>query len=225
MTASRKLALVAATGAVTLVGGSPASATVDGEVSRSDVYSFGDPEASVGWSTLRRSDDGVMATFSANEVPAGHAVTLWWVVFNDPENCSAPGCGVDDFIVIGDPAMALNAEGIAAADIVGGYAGGTVASPDGHVLLSAGIDVDEIGPETIMGEGAVLKDVAGSEIQLILQSHGPAIEGHIDVQTTSYAGGCETELIPPEVPDAEGECTAIQFAVHQPADVARRGGR
>jgi hypothetical protein len=216
MTTSKTLAAAGAVAALVALAGSPASAAPDATVSRSDVYFFGDPETSVGWSTLQRTDDGVLATFVANEIPPEHAVTLWWVVFNDPENCSAPGCGEDDIFAGGDPAAGLNAEGIAAADIVAGYAGGTVASPDGHVHLSAGLDVDEIGPEKIVGEGALLKDVAGAEIHLVLRSHGPAIEGQTDVQTTSYAGGCETMLLPPEIAEAEGECVDLLFSMHLP---------
>jgi hypothetical protein len=205
----------AAAVAIVLPAGS-LSAGTEGATSTSDVYFFGDPETSVGWSTLQRADDGVLVTFSANEIPAGHAVTLWWVVFNDPENCSAPGCGEDDIFVDGDPTAGLNTDGIAAADIVAGYAAGTVASPDGHIMLSASLDVEEIGPETIVGEGALLKDAAGAEIHLVARSHGPAIDGLEAVQTTSYGGGCEVDLLPPEVAEAEGECVDLQFSVHMP---------
>ncbi len=213
---NKRIAAVGAVAAMVAIAGSPAGAATDAAASRSDVYFFADPETSVGWSTLQRTADGLLATFAANEIQPSYAVTLWWIVFNDPENCSAPGCSEDDIFAGGDPTADLNAEGIAAADIVAGYAAGTVASPDGYVLLSAGLDADEIGPEVIFGEGALLKDVAGAEIHLVVRSHGPAIEGLVDVQTTSYGGGCETMLNPPEVPDAEGECAELQFAMHLP---------
>lgn len=216
MPMTKTLAVAGAAAVLTTLSGSPAGATTAPAATRSDVFFFADPETPVGWSSLQRTDDGVLATFAASEIPAGHAVTLWWVVFNDPQNCSAPGCGEDDIFVDGDLAAGLNAEGIAAANIVAGYGAGTVASPDGEIILSAGLAVDETGPETILGEGALVKDAAGAEIHLVARSHGPAIDGMTDVQTTSYGGGCETNLLPPEAADAEGECVDLLFSVHQP---------
>jgi hypothetical protein len=216
MKPSKLYAAAGAAAALTAFAGSLAYAAAEPTASRSDVYFFADPDTSVGWSSLQRSDNGVVATLSADGVPAGQAVTLWWVVFNDPENCSAPGCGEDDIFVGGDPTADLNQEGIVAADIVAGYGGGTVASADGHILLSVGLGANETGPETLLGAPALLKDAAGAEIHLVVRSHGPAIDGRTDVQTTSYGGGCETDLLPPAVADAEGECVDLLFSVHLP---------
>jgi hypothetical protein len=208
--------VAAAAVAIALPAGTLAAGTrPPAEPNRVDVLAFADPATPIGWSTLQRGDDGVLGTFVSEEFPAGHAVTLWWIVFNEPDDCSAPGCGEDDIFAGGDPATGLDAEAIAAADVVAGFAAGSVATPDGYLAMSAGIDVDELGPETIFGEGAVLKAL-DAEIHLVARSHGPAVEGVVDVQTTSYAGGCETLLLPGDTPDDEGECAEIQFAVHQP---------
>jgi hypothetical protein len=51
-------------------------------------------------STLVRMKHGVYATFSAVDLEPGEAYTLWWVIFNKPENCSNGECGVDDVFLV-----------------------------------------------------------------------------------------------------------------------------
>lgn len=218
MRTSKKLAAAAAVAAVVTAAGSLASARVDvdGTTTTSDIHFFATPDEVAGHSTLRRTDDDIRATFHAEGVLPEHAVTLWWVVFNEPERCSAPGCGQDDIFVGGDPTAELDLEGIAAADIVAGFASGDVSSPDGSLDLTATLEEHEIGPEVIFGDGALLKDARRAEIHLVARSHGPAIEGDEDIQTGSFAGGCERDLFPPEIPESEGECADIQFSVHAP---------
>ena len=53
-------------------------------------------------------------------------------------------------------------------------------------------------------------------VQSVARSHGPAIDGSMVAQTTSYEGGCETLLNPPDIADEEGECVDLQFAMHLP---------
>jgi len=214
MTHNKTISAAGAAAALLLAAGPPAFASVDEGVSTAGVYFWADPETSVGDSTLRRTDHGVVASFAAGSIEPSSAITLWWVVFNQPEHCSAPGCGEDDIFVGGDLAADLNADGIAAADIVSGYAAGTLAAPDGTVYLSAALAEGDLGTDLILGEGALLKNAPGAEIHLVARSHGPAIGGLEDVQTTSFAGGCETMLLPPEVPDAEGECANLQYSLH-----------
>ena len=184
--------------------------------SSSPVQAFADPDTPLGDSTVRRTADGVLATFQAGGVEPGQAITLWWVVFNQPENCSAPGCGPDDIFVGGDPAAELDADAIANADIVASYAAGTVSSTDGTVSMASRLTAGEPGAGVIFGDGAVLEDAAAAEIHLVTRSHGPAVTGRVVDQTTSFEGGCESMLNPPESADAEGECVDIQYSVHQP---------
>ena len=60
------------------------------------VIRFSDGSDTGGLSTLTRTEDMVHVTVEAARLRAGNAYTLWWVVFNDPAACSAPGCGEDD---------------------------------------------------------------------------------------------------------------------------------
>lgn len=208
--------VIAAAAAVTgLAAGSPAAGSEHGYRSTAAVQTFADPDTAIGESTLLRTDDGVVATFAASGVEPNHAVTLWWVVFNEPQNCSAPGCGEDDIFVDGDPTAGLDADAIAAADIVAGYAAGTVVSGDGSVNFAARLAQGTPGVDVILGEGDLLKHADSAEIHLVARSHGPAIAELAEVQTTSFAGGCETDLLPPDVPANEGECGDLAFAVHQ----------
>ena len=186
------------------------------DVSHSDVFFFAQPEERVGHSTVARKDDGVRMTFKSSGLAGDEAITIWWVVFNKPGNCSPPGCSEDDIFIDGDPANDLNEEGIQAADIVASYAAGDLSSRGGQATFRARLSAGEAGRDVLFGEGAVLKDPRGAEIHLVARSHGPAIPGLVDEQTGSYAGGCEEFLVPPEIPDGEGECADIQFSVHQP---------
>jgi len=187
-------------------------------LSLATVFSFADPQAPVGESTLVRLDTALLATFWVGSLPPAEAVTLWWVTFNQPENCSAPGCGTDDIFVDGDPSQGRNDAQIAAAGIAAGYAAGTIAADDGSALLVARLEAGHPGVDVIVGDSdeEVLADARTAEIHLVARSHGPTVAGLEVIQTTTYLGGCTTLLDPPAQPAAPGECADIAFAVHQP---------
>lgn len=192
-------------------------ATADGPRQQTaDVFGFAAPEDPVGASSLARHDDRVDAEIESSGLAPDEAITLWWVVFNDPEACSPPACGEDDMFVGGDPAAGLDEDAIAAADVVVAYAAGDVTDGAGRVALSA--TLAEGGPvdEIVFGSAPTLKDTAGAEVHLVLRSHGPAVADRLDAQLSSFAGGCDVELLPPATPTAVGECADVQFAVHQP---------
>lgn len=208
-------ALAALTVLLTVMTAAPGQAGKNLTWSTSDVAAFADPGTRIGTSHLIRTRWGVHGTFRTSELPSREALTLWWVVFNNPQGCSDP-CGEDDIFVNGDPTEGLNAAGIAAADIVAAYADGVVGNKNGRAFMSAWLSQGALVSEIIFGVGPTLKDAHAAEVHLVARSHGPAIPGMIKVQTGSYAGGCEVFLNPPEVPDAEGECADIHFAVHLP---------
>jgi hypothetical protein len=199
------------------VGYATAASPEDYVDSTSPVQAFADPDTPTGESTLWRTADSVFATFGSRDVPPGHAITLWWVVFNQPKECSPPGCGDDDIFVGGDPAAGLDDASIAAADVVAGFASGTVAADDGTIRLSARLAAGESGTEVIFGDGPLLK-TAGlvAEIHLVTRSHGPSIPGVVVEQVSVHDGGCTTLLTPPELADDVGECVDLHFSVHRP---------
>jgi len=209
------VALAALTTMATVLMATPGSAAKNITWSTSEVVAFADHETRLGTSNLVRTRWGAFGTFRTSQLPAREALTMWWVVFNNPAGCSDP-CGENDIFLNGDPAQGLNEAGIAAADIVAGYADGVVGKKNGKAFMSAWLGENARVKEIIFGEGPALKDSLGAEIHLVARSHGPAIPGKIRVQTGSYAGGCEVFLNPPEVPNAPGECSDIHFAIHLP---------
>lgn len=163
------------------------------------------------WSTLTRYESGVVATFSTNELTPNDVVTMWWVVFNAPENCS-DACGEDDLfrfddageLVVGENGAELNFEQIEAAEIalIGGT--GSVINEDGTGNFSAVLSASE-NPNTVFGPS--LTDPMGAEIHLVLRTHGEVNEETLAEQLILFNGGCDVEF--PNEP-----CQDLQFAVH-----------
>jgi hypothetical protein len=140
--------------------------------------------------------------------PRETAVTLWWVVFNNPELCASEtnvagtSCGIDDLF---NP------------DVEGAvlYATGGVTAKDGRITLvgslyetpegfASSADVDPFG----LGNG--LKDALAAEVHLVVRNHGEAIDALVDRQISAFLDeGCE-DLGGPN------KCEDKQFSIHAP---------
>lgn len=172
--------------------------------------------APVGTSKLVRTDRGIQATFQTEGLPPGHAMTMWFVVFNNPEECFSQPCGVLD----------LMANEYAQADFLwgaGNIVGGTGSANFGG-SLSAGDTRRSAFHELGASELAVgLTNPRGAEVHLLIHSHGPTATGAtLRSQLNSFLGGCEVFLGPDglaegfgDIPDELGECSTIQASVHQ----------
>lgn len=58
---------------------------------RANVYRFmNGSQVGGAWSVVATSEQGTRMTLHTSDRPAGHAVTVWWVVFNEPQNCTHP---------------------------------------------------------------------------------------------------------------------------------------
>lgn len=91
------------------------------------------------------------------------AGTIWWVVFDSPENCAngIGGCGLDD---LGDPAV--NASVL--------HATGHVIPPDGYATFVASLhETPGTTVAPLFGPGLV--DAEGAEIHAVVRWHGPVI--------------------------------------------------
>ncbi|HET6746288.1 MAG TPA: hypothetical protein VFH90_10650, partial [Candidatus Limnocylindria bacterium] len=147
----------------------------------------------VGSSTLVRTDSGISAVYQTTQVPAGQAVTLWFVVFNNPAACNGP-CGAVDLFF--NPA--------AGGDFLVGA--GHVVGASGHAMFAGSLRVGdtsgsafaEIGmPERAIG----LTNPRGAQVALLLHSHGPALNGTaLASQLSSFTGGCQVFLGDLEMP-------------------------
>ena len=164
----------------------------------------------IGESTLYRQVSGIFVDFEASGLEPNYAYTLWLVVWNNPENCAIPGeCAEEDFTI----ADQVEVEAL--------FGTGGISNTDGTatftVVLEVGDDSGSIN-ESIFGLPAFggLQNAMTAEIHPILRSHGPVIPGEIANQISSFEGGC-TEFFPPftEIPDIEGECGDIAFALHR----------
>jgi hypothetical protein len=125
----------------------------------------------------------------AAETAAGDsAVTMWAVIFNDPQNCVG-GCGEDDL-----DRPAVNPSVL--------YVTGQRVQSNGRAAFAGAISKGSpMG--VLFGPGLV--DPAAAEIHLIVRSHGRVIPDLLASQVSSLDGGC-----PPN------DCTDLQFAVHLP---------
>jgi len=183
-----------------------------------NVFWIWDASAVTGTSTLTRTDTGISAVLHTSQLPPGHAMTLWFIVFNNPSACAGSPCSIEDLLL--NPATQGDFL-IAAGNIVGGT-GNAVFGGALQVGDSRGSGWIEIGnPDRAVG----LLDPRHAEIHLAVHSHGPALTGEeLKAQISSYLGGCERFLGnqfgiaqgPQDVPMAPHECSTIQASVYQP---------
>jgi hypothetical protein len=214
------LVAVAVTALLSLTLGMGAALAMPAGQSTQPVVWTWDPTTPVGTSTLVRTDAGISATFHSSGLPAGQAVTMWFVIFNEPEACFATPCGLADLLFNED------AEGdflVGAGTVIGGSGSGDFA---GHLQVGdvRGSAFPEIGiPERVIG----LTNPRTAQVGLLLHSHGPKVPGQLLAsQLSSFTGGCDVFLGdlelpgsgiadgPDDVPQAVGECSTIQASVH-----------
>jgi hypothetical protein len=117
-------------------------------------------------------------TIQTSGLPAGDAVTAWWVVFNSPQNCDGPSpghpfqCGPSDLFKAGNPAGASML-----------FATGHVVGSDGAAGFGAHLQVGDTGG-ALFGPGLVHPRTA--HIHVVLRDHGPADPSRLDEQLHSF---------------------------------------
>ncbi|MEM9216520.1 MAG: hypothetical protein AAGD25_19500 [Cyanobacteria bacterium P01_F01_bin.150] len=136
---------------------------------------------------LRRSPDSVEFELETT-LPEG-TYTVWVVAFNEPEACVGD-CGLDDLEIPEVKASIFWATG----EIIDNGETGLFSATVPELTLPGEFD------QVLFGDGVI--DSFGSEIHLVVRSHGPAIPGLEEEQITTFNGGC-----PPN------ECIDVQFSV------------
>lgn len=192
--------------AALVLGAAPAGAAA--EHSTRPVFDIpslfsGSPEI-VGSSTLVRTDSGMSATVGTTGLTPGDVVTLWWVVFNNPNACVAglPGvsrCGPPD-------------EGTAAAQPSILAATGRIVARSGTARYGASLRVGDTAG-ALFGPG--LLDVHGAEVILVLRSHGPKIPALLSEMLHTFGAGCQ-EAPPGTGTPGPNDCAEVQVSVHTP---------
>jgi len=141
---------------------------------------------------------GSVMAVRGSDLPEGHAVTAWWVIFNRPEMCSDGVCGEDDVL----PMPGNEAAGVSVL-----FADGQVINNEGN-----GFFWDALGRadtmEAVFGPG--LTNPLTAEIHYVLRTHGPVQENIKEEQLTTLMGGCAAEA--PHAP-----CKDLQYAVFKQA--------
>jgi hypothetical protein len=208
------LAMSASAG-VQNVSATKAGAAVAPPVTTSPAYWNWDQVTVAGHSQLVRTANGVSFTYHTPSLPPGQVVTLWVIVFNNPENCATRPCTAPADVnpaVQGD--FLYGGGHVIGGDGRGNFGGHLpVGDPSGSGLIELGF------PEMAVG----LLNPLTAEIGLALHSHGPARSGQmLKAQLSSFLGGCLTFLGPdgiadgPEdMPVAPGECSTFQYSGHQ----------
>jgi hypothetical protein len=170
---------------------------VNPRISFSPVLNFSTLAVLPGTGTLLvRNRDSVFATVHTTGLTPGTAVTLWFAIFNNPQNCAAQPCTPAD---LANPAV----RGSVAS------AGGKIIGPDGAATFGAFRAVgDTTGVFSGMGTAEGLLDALKAEIHLVARNHGPALLNEpvtLNQQLTLFNGGC-----PPNA------CANVQASIHKP---------
>jgi hypothetical protein len=149
--------------------------------------------------SLSRNNAGVFATISSSGLPAGHVITMWWVIYNNPEYCANTSCVPPD----------LNNPAVNGAFQNGG---GTVADLGGRVNFSGYLAVGDntgfyLNPmfPNMPNPSPGIVNAKKAQIHIALRSHGfpnadPAI---LQQQLTTFPGGCSVAMPP---------CATLQFS-------------
>ena len=158
---------------------------------------------------LRRRDDRIETRIEAADLTPGDVVTLWWVIFNNPEACT-----------VGFAGRTCGAGDLGNADVRASvlYGGGDIADEPGRArydsTLIVGEDVSELA---IFGPGILWPH--GAEVHVVLRTHRDALHDDPELlasQLSTFDGGCATSTLPDGHPQ-RGEpgpnegCANIQF--------------
>jgi hypothetical protein len=194
--------------ALAMLAVATAAQAAPAERSVSDVWRFSNGAAVEGASSqLVRTDDGVSVSLRTRGLPGGDAVTVWWVIFNHPEKCTAGmaplRCGEADLF---NPAVAASVQN----------AGGHVVGGSGNYALGPHLaegDTSECAFGAFLCAGLI--DAQEADIHLVVRSHGPALAEFLPGQISSFGVGCANLAdfgLPPMGPNI---CTDLQFTAHE----------
>ncbi len=162
-------ARIASIAAALLLSVSAGTALATGsEVGTSAVFTIGPGHTFIGYvpgaaSTLVRTSKGISVSLDTSGLPAGHAVTVWALIFNNPSACGADGCQE----MTGDLGIP--------------EVQGSVFRVTGHVVE----EIDRFGGFVPVGDAAEafvgpgLLNSYGAEIHLIVRDHGVAASGEL----------------------------------------------
>ena len=181
----------------------------------------GNTDNPVGTSKLLRNNNGVSAQFRSDALTPGHAVTLWFVVFNYPEKCLAGPykCSPLDMGDTEAKGDFLFASGHVLGN--GNFAGRLNAGDTSRSGLAEVRGCQDCTPGLIEPESAL--------VILAIHDHGPALTGQaLKAQISTFLGDCHNGSLgnmfgfatgPEDIPDElheAGMCSTIMHSPHRP---------
>lgn len=153
-------------------------------------------------SSLIRTGRGISMSLHTFGLPPSSADTVWWVVFNAPQNCTHPEagnrCGSDDIFSNPDAKPSVL---YVAGHLVGRKGKGTFL---GHLRRgdTSGCVPAAVPPHFPCNAG--LTNPMGADVLLVVRTHGNAIPGRVEQQISTFDGGCETNT-----------CANVQASYHK----------
>ncbi len=179
-----------------------------------------------GHARIVRTDKGISGNISVileNESGSakGLAVTLWLVIFNNPEECATPNACLDPDFANSDVMV----------DVV--YGGGTIVGASERATIGfhykAGENTGSIAdifflPLNDEDEGFGLLNPRGAEVHYVIRFHGPVNPPEMPGQIQSYEGGCVFNApYGRDFPSGSdnlylglGDCQDVIFAINPP---------
>lgn len=180
-------------------------------------------EGPVGLAKIVRNNNGIsgnwFSSLSNGEGSAeGLAVTLWIVIFNNPEECGTPyQCGEPDlFNADVEPDVLYGAGNIVDSSEEASFGFHRKRGDNsGSVAAAFGMPDDS-------GESFGLRNPMGAEIHYVLRLHGPMNPEDMPAQIHTYFGGCVDNGgygYPPPTEEGDlvfgtGECQDVQAAIN-----------
>lgn len=179
---------------------------------------FVEPFAS---STLLRSNRGVSVSIHAAGLTPGDVYTVWWIVFNNPNNCNG-NPDFPQFNCVESNAFEKDVDDNSITGAAFCTAAGRVVDEFGFASFNAHLPMGDgqpnclpMLPQTPLGQGPVTfvtgMTSRAAEIHVALRSHGPAetlTPEQLQEALTSLFGGCIQAGGP-------NTCVTTHFAVHE----------
>ena len=135
---------------------------------------------------LVRTANGLSYSVRTDQLQPGHAYTVWVVVVNDPQNCSASPCSPQDIIL--NPATNGQVT----------YGTGHVVGMSGKSGFGGALRRGPLPAGWLPDQG--LDDPQGAEVHLVFNDHGPKLSAFMPGMTHTYRAGCTDESLPPIFP-------------------------
>ncbi len=162
-------------------------------------------EINESFSVVMRNDEEAAMMLHTSDLTPDEAVTVWWVVFNNPSACSDGICASDDLPQNGGD-LAVEAAMI--------FADGQIVDAFGNAEFTSRLALGDTS-NAYAFETNGLTDLENAEIHLVVRTHGEALDDAdlLEAQLTTLNGGCEngSEASDPPNPNT---CTNIQSSIH-----------